>query len=232
MKTLEEPPSHAIFILATTEIQRMIPTLASRCQRFDFRKLRVSEMVTRLEDMAKKEGVEVEKDALELLAHHAGGSLRDAEGLLDKVVTFHLGTGSKEMIRTETVRELLGIVDVQIIGSFADLLLTKNPGKAIEFLNKNLEDGMDPQEFAKTLVEYLRTLLILKINPALEDMFAGPLTKEQQEKMKLQTSSINEELLSRAVKNFMEAEQKMKYSSIIQLPLELAIIDSTSTSSV
>ncbi|MDO8474487.1 MAG: DNA polymerase III subunit gamma/tau [bacterium] len=226
LKTLEEPPSHAIFILATTEIQRMIPTLASRCQRFDFRKLRVPEMVMRLEDMAKKEGIEVEKDALELLAHHAGGSLRDAEGLLDKVLTFHLGAGSKEKIRTEVVRELLGIVDVQIIGSFADLLLAKNPGKAIEFLNKNLEDGMDPQEFAKTLIEYLRTLLILKINPALEDMFAGPLTKEQQEKMKLQSSTINEELLSRTIKNFMDAEQKMKYSSIIQLPLELAIIDS------
>jgi DNA polymerase III gamma/tau subunit len=147
-------------------------------------------------------------------------------------LTFCLGSGKKERIQAEVVRELLGIVDVQIIGYFADLLLAKNPGKAIEFLNKNLEEGMDPQEFAKTLVEYLRTLLILKINPALEDMFAGPLTKEQQEKMKLQASTINEELLSRAMKNFMEAEQKMKYSSIIQLPLELAIIDSTSASSV
>ena len=117
-------------------------------------------------------------------------------------------------------------MDVQIIGSFTDLLLAKNPAKAIEFLNKNLEEGMDPQEFAKTLVEYLRTLLILKINPALEDMFAGPLTKEQQEKMKLQSSGVGEELLSRAIKNFMEAESKMKYSSIVQLPLELAIIDS------
>ncbi len=232
LKTLEEPPSHTIFILATTEIQRMIPTLASRCQRFDFRKLRVSEMVERLQGMVKKEGIEVEKDALELLAHHAGGSLRDAEGLLDKVLTFHLGAGKKEQIQTEVVRELLGIVDVQIIGAFADFLLAKNPAKAIEFLNKNLENGMDPQEFAKTLVEYLRTLLILKINPALEDMFAGPLTKEQQEKIKLQSSTIDENLLSRAIKNFMDAEQKMKYSSIIQLPLELAIIDSTSTDSV
>ena len=226
LKTLEEPPSHTVFILATTEIQRMIPTLASRCQRFDFRKLKVPEMVQRLQDMVKKEGIEVEKDALELLAHHAGGSLRDAEGLLDKVLTFHLGAGKKEKVRAEVVRELLGIVDVQIIGSFADLLLAKNPGKAIEFLNKNLEEGMDPQEFAKTLVEYLRTLLILKINPALQDMFAGPLTKEQQEKIKLQSSSIAEELLSRAIKNFMDAESKMKYSSIVQLPLELAIIDS------
>lgn len=226
LKTLEEPPSHTIFILATTEIQRMIPTLASRCQRFDFRKLKVPEMVKRLQDMVKKEGIEVEKDALELLAHHASGSLRDAEGLLDKVLTFHLGSGKKETIRTEIVRELLGIVDIQVIGSFADLLLAKNPGKAIEFLNKNLEEGMDPQEFAKALVEYLRTLLILKINPALEDMFAGPFTKEQQEKIKLQASGINEELLSRSIKNFMEAESKMKHSSIVQLPLELAIIDS------
>lgn len=226
LKTLEEPPSRTIFILATTEIQRMIPTIASRCQRFDFRKLRVPEMVARLQGMVKKEGIEVGKDALELLAHHAEGSLRDAEGLLDKVLTFHTGSGTKGGIQIETVRELLGIVDVQIISSFADLLLAKNPGEAIGFLNKNLEDGIDPQEFAKTLVEYLRTLLILKINPALEDMFAGPLTKEQQAKMKLQASSIEEELLSHAIKNFMEAKQKMKYSSIIQLPLELAIIDS------
>lgn len=226
LKTLEEPPSHAIFILATTEIQRMITTLASRCQRFDFRKLRVPEMAQRLEGMVKKEGIDMERDALELLAHHAEGSLRDAEGLLDKVLTFHLGSGKKETIRTDVVRELLGIVDIQIIGSLVELLLKKNPGKAIEFLNANLENGMDPQEFAKTLVEYLRTILILKINPALEDMFAGPLTKEQQETMKMQASNTDEEMLSRAVKNFMEAESKMKYSSIIQLPLELAIIDS------
>ena len=88
LKTLEEPPSHAIFVLATTEIYKMLPTIISRCQRFDFRKLRIEEIVKRLETILKKEKIEYEEPALFLIAREATGSIRDAESLLDKVISF------------------------------------------------------------------------------------------------------------------------------------------------
>lgn len=223
LKTLEEPPSHAIFVLATTEIHRMIGTIVSRCQRFDFRKLQIAEIVTRLQDLAKKEKVSIEKQALLVLAGHAGGFLRDAESLLDRVLTFH----AEGAIDVKTVQELLGIVDIQVLSLFVDLLSQRKPSEAVEFLNTNLQKGMDPQEFAKNLVEYLRSILIVKLNPELKETIAASFTKEQQEKIAEQANSIEGKLLTNSLKLFMQAERDMRYADIVQLPLELAIVEST-----
>ena len=223
LKTLEEPPSHAIFILATTEANRMIPTISSRCQRFDFRKLSIKEIVGRLKDVAGKEKVTIEDAALEVLAAHAGGSLRDAESLLDRILTFHQG---KKTIGVTALQELLGIVDIHILATFVDLLISKQTAEAIDFLNENLEKGMDPQEFAKNLVEYLRRMLILKFNDEIQDTIAPGFTKEQQAKLGELTKNIEGKFLTNTLKLFMQAEQDMKYANIIQLPLELATIES------
>lgn len=228
LKTLEEPPSHAVFILATTEIHKMIPTILSRCQRFDFRKLSVLEIIKRLESIATQEHTAIEKQALELIALQAGGSLRDAEGLLDKVLTFHLGSDTTKAISSDSVKELLGIADINVTGEFVDFLIIKQPGKAVDFLHTHLEKGMDPQEFAKSLVQYLRDVLILQINPAMEHVVAEGFTQEQKEKIKEQAKKFEKGKLLQSVETFMEAENKMKHASIIQLPLELAIIDSCS----
>ncbi len=226
LKTLEEPPSHAIFILATTEIHKMIPTILSRCQRFDFRRLTVPEIVKRLQILAKQENAQIEKPALELIALQSGGSLRDAEGILEKVLTFHVGFGKTSAIDTSQVEELLGIVDLNVIGKFADLLLSKSASGAVDFLNKALEKGTDPNEFAKNVVQYLRQALILKIDPNLKDSLIAGFTKEQEEKILKQALQFEEKQIQSAVENFAEAENKMRYASIIQLPLELAIINS------
>jgi len=146
--------------------------------------------------------------------------------MLDKVLTFHSIFDTQKGITADAVKDLLGIVDLNVIGDFIQLLLTKKTAEAIEFLNKNLEEGMDPQEFTKNLIRYLRHTLVLKINPQLEKIFASELTKEQLERMQQQAAQFDEKLLPSIVERFMEAEQKMKYSSIIQLPLELAIIES------
>ena len=204
----------------------MIPTIASRCQRFDFRKLTVPEITGKLKEIARAENANIDKTALQLIALNAGGSLRDALGLLDKVLTFHSILDTKEEVRAESIKDLLGLVDLNLVGEFVQLLADKKAGEAIDFLNKNLEEGMDPQEFTKNLVRYLRHTLVLKINPQLEKMFENEFTKEQLERMQQQAQQFDEKLLPRIVENFMEAEQKMKYSSIIQLPLELAIVES------
>src|SRR3989344_8810142 len=224
LKTLEEPPAHAIFVLATTEVHRMTDTIVSRCQRFDFRKLRVAEIVSRLEEIAKKEGAAIDKTALQIIAGRASGSLRDAESLLDRILTFH----AKDRVASETVQKLLGIVDVSILSEFADLLFAKKAAQAVEFLNKKLQEGMDPQEFSKNLVEYLRSILILKLNPELQEALAPSFTAEQQEKMGELARTAEGKFLTNALRHFMEAERDMRYADIVQLPLELAIVESTS----
>jgi DNA polymerase-3 subunit gamma/tau len=226
LKTLEEPPAHAIFILATTEAHKMIPTIASRCQRFDFRRLSVKQIVERLQLLIQKEGAKVESSALTLIALQSSGSLRDAEGILEKVLTFSKSSGKEIEIGGAFVRELLGIVDVQVVASMADLILLKKAAPALEFLNKNLQEGMDPYEFAKNFLEYLRETLFLKISPSLETEFVEGLTQEQKEKLQKQALEFDANVLQKAMESFMEAENQMKYASIVQLPLELAIIDS------
>ena len=223
LKTLEEPPSHVIFILATTEIHKMIPTIISRCQRFDFRKLTLEEIVKRLEFIAKKEQVLVEKKALELIALNAAGSIRDAESIFGEVLSFE-DVGRE--ITPEEVKTLLGLVETTLISQFCDFLSQKNASQAISFLNGAIEKGMDIQEFTKSLINYLRQGLILKIMglESANPIITG-LTKEEMEKLQKQVALFKEEELRRTIELFLEAENKMKYSSIPQLPLELAIME-------
>ena len=218
LKTLEEPPAHAIFILATTEIHKMIPTIISRCQRFDFRKLTLPEIIGRLELLVGKEGAQIERPALELIALNSGGAIRDAEGLLDQVLTFGAKTAQE-------IKELLGMVDAELAGRFFDFICQKKSGAAIDFLNQVLEKGKDPQEFSKSLVSYLRQGLLLKISPDLQNPVIVGLTKEEQEKLRSQVANFSEQEMKHFLKLFLEAENKMKYSSIPQLPLELAIVE-------
>ena len=165
LKTLEEPPGHAIFVLATTEIHKMIPTIISRCQRFDFRKLTVPEIIKRLEIICQKEEAKIEKAALELVALNAAGSIRDGESLLDEVLTF---AGERGEIKAGDIKDLLGLVEIELVAKFCDFLCQKKASEAINFLNEIIDRGSDLQEFAKILINYLRQALILKMTGATE----------------------------------------------------------------
>jgi DNA polymerase-3 subunit gamma/tau len=226
LKLVEEPPSHAMFILATTEPSKMIPTIASRCQRFDFRKLTLEEIVTRLEGISRQEGAQVEKSALELIALQAQGSLRDAESLLGQAITFSTARGKKKT-EAEDLRDLLGLVETQAVSRLIELLLQKKAAEAIEFVNEVLERGRDPQEFAKATVNYLRNGMLLKINPDFHNPVVTGFTLEELQTLKSQIAKLSQEELRRQLKLFMEAENKIRYSSMPQLPLELAIIEAT-----
>jgi len=224
LKTLEEPPAHAIFMLATTEAHKMIPTIISRCQRFDFKKLQVPEIIKKLEFISKKENVKFDESALSLIALNSRGSFRDAESLLDQCINF---TGAGAIVKTEDIEELLGIVEVGHISKFVDFLILKNAKDAILFLNKMADDGVDLQEFVKTLNFYLREGLLLKINPDFLNSQTSGFSNEELKKMKSQSENLSEKDIQNMLELFIEAENKMKYSSIIQLPLELAVIDIT-----
>ena len=227
LKILEEPPSHAIFILATTEIHKMISTIISRCQRFDFRKLTLPEITKRLEIISQKEKAKINKSALELIALNSSGAVRDAESLLDQVITFGGVLEKGKEIKVENIKDLLGIADTNLISQFVDFLAERNGGEAVKFLNETLEKGNDPQEFAKVLVNYLRQAMLVRINPETTNPLIIGLTEEEQRKLKDQAEKFGAGELHSILNLFMDAENKMRYSSIPQLPLELAIVDIT-----
>lgn len=221
LKTLEEPPSHAVFILATTEIHKMIPTILSRCQRFDFRRLTAKEIFKKLEFICKKENLKMEKDALEIIALNSSGSFRDAESLLDQVISF---VGKRE-IKAQDVKDILGLIETALIIQFCDFLFKKDQKGAINFINEIFEKGCDLQEFSKALINYLRNILIFKMTGS-EKIVDFNLTDEELVKLKEQAKDLTQEKVLKIIEIFIEARNKMKFSPIIQLPLELAIVES------
>jgi DNA polymerase-3 subunit gamma/tau len=224
LKTLEEPPAHAIFILATTESHKMIPTIISRCQRFDFKKLHVNEIIKKLEFISKKEKIKFDNSALSLIALNSRGSFRDAESLLDECISF---TGEGGEIKAEDIKDLLGIVEASQISSFVDLIIAKNAKEAILSLNNMIENGLDLAEFAKTLIFYLRQALLMKIDENFIDSQTSGLSEAEIAKIKNQIANLSDKNIQKMLETFIEAENKLKYSAIAQLPLELAVVDLT-----
>ena len=224
LKTLEEPPSHAIFVLATTEAYKMIPTIISRCQRFDFRRLTVPEILKKIKSIIDKEGIKIDKAALELIALNSEGSIRDAESLLNQVATLYSDT--KKEIKTDDIKDLLGLVEIELVSELTDFIVKKEASGAIKYLNEVIERGVDLTEFAKVLINYLRQALILKIMGTKENPVVSGLTKEELQKLKEHSDLFKEEELKRILNLFISAQNKIRYSPIPQLPLELALIES------
>jgi DNA polymerase-3 subunit gamma/tau len=222
LKTLEEPPAHALFLLATTEAHKMLPTIISRCQRFDFKRLHAPEIIKKLEFICKQEGVACEKPALSLIALNARGSFRDAESLLDKCIQF---SGKDGNVKAQEVKDLLGIVEIGQVAEFMDFILAKNAKQALAFLQKLADQGVDLQEFAKTIIFYLRVALLAKINPALAK--DSGLSDEETQLMAAQAAKLEEKTLQKMLELFIAAENNMKYAPILSLPLELAVVELT-----
>lgn len=221
LKTLEEPPEHAIFILATTETHKMIPTILSRCQKFDFHKLTLDEIVKRLGMILQQEGIEFEKEALEMIALSADGAQRDAETLLDQALSF---AGDKRITKEE-VQAILGIANKSDIFEFLEILAQQKVKEAIEFINSLYFNGADLKEFTKQVLEYLRLVMLLQIDPEIKAPLFLTLSKEEKPKLLNMAKEFSQDRAKKAIESLMAAETKLKYASIIQLPLELAIID-------
>ena len=222
LKILEEPPAHAIFILATTEVHKVLPTVLSRTQRFDFKKLSLAEILERLKLILKKEKIKAEKGALESIAINADGSMRDAESMLGQVITF---AGQDKKITLEEVREVLGIVDISLVMKFIDIIIKRNTSQALSFINKLSDEGRDLIQFTKSLVNYLRKLLFIKVDKNLSSLIGEDITKEQLKVVQKQSESFSLEDLSKIIQLFIGAGQEIKFSSLPQIPLELAAME-------
>ncbi len=219
LKTLEEPPPHVIFVLATTEPHRIPATVLSRCQRFDFHRIPLSGILERLERIAAAEDLAVEKAALELIARSATGSLRDAESLLDQ-----LGSCGDERIETDQVRAMLGVVPAQVVSQLVEHLVSGEIAPGLEVINKSIDGGIDPRQFTRQIVEHLRALLMLKVGDGAELL---DVPGESLEGMEQQASRLSLRRMVRAVKLFNQASLDLRGSLQPQLPLELAFVEAT-----
>ncbi len=229
LKTLEEAPSHVIFILATTEAQKMIATVISRCQRFDFKKITVPEIVTRLKDLSEKEGLEAEEDALKIIAGAAGGALRDAEGLLSQVISF---TKKGEVIGKEEVKSLLGLIERDIITSFISAILKKQPIEGLRIIDEALSQGVSAEAFYENIMHYLREMIVVKVltdegklqecKSVIENLLTK-LTEEELEVLEKQTKDLSVGKIKYMIDCFYSAGERIKSSPIPQLPLETAL---------
>ncbi len=220
LKTLEEPPAHAIFILATTEIHKVPETIISRVQSFPFRKLAVPEIIRKLEKIRDAEKIKIESDALRLIATFAGGSYRDAESMLEQ-----LRVWSDKTITKEDIEELLGAVDFEKVKSITDYLSLGTPKEAIDYIAKLSQDGCDLEVFTKALVNHLRKIMFLKVDESLSELMAQELSPDQFEIVKTQAEKFSLDSAARAIKIFMVAQNDIKRSPIPSLPLELAVVE-------
>jgi DNA polymerase-3 subunit gamma/tau len=218
LKTLEEPPPHTKFVLATTDPEELLPTIVSRCQRFDFRRIGIESTIARLRTVAAAEKLKITDDALQTVARHATGSLRDALGLLDQLAVFG-DTPTTEIaehgITVESVLALLGVSRNDRVELLVESLSNRDAGLALSTVNDAVEAGEDPRQLNRQLVAYLRVLLHERAGGSPD---ADQRAKELAARFDLAT-------LGRLARTFSETDYKIRHSPYAQLPLEIALVE-------
>ena len=220
LKTLEEPPAHVIFILCTTEIHKIPTTIISRCQRFDFKRISVNDMVHKLENIVRAEKIKIDKTILEAIARQADGYMRDAESLLAQV----LALGGDE-IKIEEAELIIPRNNLNEILTLIDYLNKKDAGRGIRLINDLLDSGWNLRSFVEDLIEVLRKMALNKVSPNLADSLGLDYGESLEIKINNLNASLNLPQLNRYIERFMIVDRDGKNSFILQLPLELAIID-------
>lgn len=217
LKTLEEPPEHAIFILATTEKQKIIPTILSRCQIFDFNRIKVKDITHHLEQIAEKENVKFEKEALHLIATKSDGALRDALTIFDQMVTFSGGN-----ITYQTVLSNLHLLDYDYYFKIVDYLKKEDIAGALLTFSDIIERGFDGNHFLLGLSEHFRNLLMTK------DVRTLPLldlTESVNERFIAQAKEWEKQPLVRALHTLSRADVEFKYSKNPRLLMEVTLME-------
>lgn len=217
LKTLEEPPQHGVFILATTEKHKIIPTILSRCQIFDFRRLQIQELVQQLLHVAKQEGIDCEESALHLISHKAAGSLRDALSMFDLILTFE----GQQKLTYQHALQHLNVLDHDYYFKLTDALSTGNVGKALLVYNNVLEKGFDGHQFLIGLSEHLRNLLVCQDPTTVGLLDVPPAIQGTYQK---QASQVDEAFLGQALDYCNQCDLHYKTSLNPRLHVELALI--------
>lgn len=214
LKTLEEPPPSVIFVLATTEAHKVLPTIMSRCQRFDFRRVSQDDIISKLNHICSAEGIKIEPEALRLVARSAAGSLRDAENLLEQLATYYSSD-----ISLVQVQAVLGITGDKRAKELAGHIINNDISSGMKTINAISSDGLDLKQFNRELVAYLRGLLLIK-NSCQKDL---DFTAEEIAELKNLAAAASMEQILKAVKLFGQLE--LGSDNYATLPLELALVD-------
>ena len=186
LKTLEEPPSHVKFIFATTSAYKVIPTILSRCQRFNFRRLSTQDIANKLKQIAKSEKITIDDAALFNIARQASGSMRDAESIMDQLSTY-----CKNKITVEDTNSILGLIEQEKLYKFSQHIIDKDTAAAIKFINEMTDDGTDLNQFLLSLIEYFRNAMLIKEGKELYPVV--DLTEEEIGKISSQVQLITRE---------------------------------------
>ena len=221
LKTLEEPPSYVIFILATTEAHKIPITILSRCQRYDFRRIRLETIYERLADLLKREGVEAEEKAIRYVAKAADGSMRDALSLLDQCIAFYLG----QTLTYENVLEVLGTVDVEVFNKLMQHVVANDTMAALQVVDEIVWQGRELSQFVTDFTWYMRNLLLLKSTNDINDQL--DISAENLDSMKQVAEQVEMDSLMRYVRVFSEMSNQIRYATQKRVTLELAIIKLT-----
>lgn len=218
LKTLEEPPPHVIFILATTEANRLPATIISRCQRFDFRRASVAELVTQLGSIARQETLDVEPAALELVARQANGSFRDGTSLLDQLTAY-----SGDTITLSHVQRLLGAASLENIHAIVASIAGRDLARGIAAVGSAIDAGADPRQVARDTVDYLHGVLLFSVNSA-STVNQGQETRDEMREL---AAAMTAETVLRAIRLFSQAALDLRNSASPTLPLEMALVEAT-----
>ena len=222
LKTLEEPPPHVKFIFATTHPQKVLPTILSRCQKFQFHLLPIEKITHKLSIIVKKEKLDIEEGVLNSIAHAAGGSIRDAESLLDQIVPIVLEKG-----KIKDLMSFLGIVDEATLGIMAGYIAGKDTQKSLDFIQKFTEEGKDLGILLNSLIEYSRDILLYKVSPKtfkqLKDI--SPSAKDDIAGI---ANLVTASDVLRVIDLFIYAKDLSKKLNSVRIPVELAVIKFTS----
>lgn len=219
LKTLEEPPAHALFILATTELKKVLPTIVSRSQKFEFRRLHYGEIKDRLASLTKKEGEKLDSKVFDIIAARADGSVRDAESMLGQI----LALGSD--LTLDEIRSLFGLADLPQISAFLNYIAEKNGKSAISVIAELGDRGIDHEEFIKSVLGYVRWMMFLKVDEGLADIMGREMSEEDIRELKTNAQKFEMSTLQKAANLFLEAANNSKYSPIPELPIEMAVVE-------
>ena len=221
LKTLEEPPSYVIFILATTEVHKIPVTVLSRCQRYDFRRITIDTIAARLRELADAEEIRVEEKALRYVAKAADGSMRDALSLLDQCVAFHYGS----LLTYDNVLEVLGAVDSSVFSELLRAVLAKDTTACMKKLEEMVIQGRELGQFVTDFIWYLRNLLVLKTADDAENML--DMSEDNLKLLREEAEMISGETLMRFIRIFSELANQIRYASQKRVLIELALIKLT-----
>jgi DNA polymerase-3 subunit gamma/tau len=217
LKTLEEPPEFVKFIFATTHPQKVMPTIISRCQRMDFRRITVIEIIAQLEKIVREEKLAVDKDVLSAIAKSSDGSLRDAESVLDQLVSF-----SRENVSLKDAISVLGMVEQDVLFSLTDKIIQKDPQGALQLFNEIIDDGKDPGVFLSNLIEHFRNLMVAKVSRA--DTKLVDLPQDICDRLFEQSQSLSLEDILIAFNILVATQEMSKRLDSQRIPLEISLV--------